>query len=194
VVALATAGALVVAAAVVVLLLNRGHDGAAPVATSTSSAAPSSTTPPPPVDPGPRTVPVTLTTVSVTPPPGFAPDATFGTVGEVRARTWTLTGPCDGAGACSIQHCTAPGTCLAAFVATPNGSGYVASLVTPIYWQSPDCSGGQLTDTISFTVSGDPIAPQITGDWVENAAPLTFTGANGTPCGVYLAHYSVASA
>jgi len=191
--ALATAGALVVAAAVVVLLVNRGGD-TTPVAASTTSAAPTSTTPPPPADPGPRTVPVTLTTISVTPPPGFPPDATFGTVGEVRARTWTLTGPCDGSGACTVEHCTAPGTCLPPLVATPNGAGYAATLVVPVNWASPDCTGGEITDTVTFTVAGDPGAPQIAGDWVENASPLQFTGANGTPCGIYLGHYSLTSA
>jgi hypothetical protein len=194
VVALVTAGALVVAAVIAVLLLRAGDDAPPAAAPSTTSAAPTTTTPPAPVDPGPRTVPVTLTTVAVTPPPGFAPDPAFGTVGEKRARTWTLTGPCDGTGACAVEHCTAPGQCLPAFAATPNGSGYVGTLTIPVNWASPNCTGGQITETITFTVSGSPSAPAIAGDWVESAAPLTFTGADNTPCGIYLAHYSIASA
>lgn len=198
-VSLATAGALVVAAVVAVVVLNRGNDDPTPAAASTSTAAPTTTTattPPPPVDPGPRTVPVTLTAVSVTPPPGFGPDPAFGTVGEVRSRTWNLTGPCDGTGACTIEHCTAPGTCLPPLVATPNGSGYVATVVVPVNWVAASCSGvgGQITDTVTFTISGDPLAPQITGDWVENASPVVFTAPDGGPCGIYLGHYTLASA
>jgi hypothetical protein len=141
-------------------------------------------------------VPVTLTTVGVTPPPGFPPDPAFGTAGELRSRTWTLTGPCDGTGPCSVEHCTAPGTCLPPIVATPSGTGYAATLVIPVNWASPDCQGvgGEITDTITFTVSGDPLTPQIAGEWVENASTLVFTAANGAPCGVYLARYTIASA
>ena len=195
--AMATAGALVVAAVVVLVLVNRGDDEPAPpAAATTSSAAPTSTTPPPPVDPGPRTVPVTLTTVSVTPPPGFAPDPTFGTVGEVRQRTWRLTGPCDGAGPCSFEHCTAPDVCQPPIVATPNGAGYVGTRVVPVGWTSPNCNsvGGQILDTVTFTVSGDPATPQIAGEWVESASPVLFTAPNGGPCGIYLARYSITSA
>jgi hypothetical protein len=180
--------------------VNRGNDDPAPVAASTSSSAapttttPTTTTPPPPVDPGPRTVAVVLTTVSVTPPPGFPPDPTFGTAGEVRSRTWTLTGPCDGKGACTVEHCTAPGQCVPPFDATPNGTGYAATVVIPVNWTTPECSGGEITDTITFTVSGDPATPQIAGDWVETASPVQLTGVDGRACGIYLGHYSVASA
>ncbi|MGY1618512.1 hypothetical protein ACI797_17385 [Geodermatophilus sp. SYSU D00691] len=201
-VALVTAGVLVVAGALAAVLLTR--DGATPApagvaASSTSAAAtdPEPTpepTPPPPVDPGPRTVPMTLTTVAITAPPGFAPDPTFGTVGEVRQRTWTLTGPCDGTGPCTVEHCAAPGQCVLPLVGTPTGTGYAATLTGPVNWSTADCVGGEITSTVTFTVSGDPLAPVIAGEWVEDSAVPVLPGLSGAQCGIYLGRYTFASA
>ena len=109
-----------------------GDDGGAPAAQPAASSAPAvetsaeptpEPTPEPPPFAGPRTVPITLTTTAFTPPPGFGPDPSLGSVGEVRPRTWELTGPCDGTGSCTVVHCRAPGDCRPPLDAVPTGTG-----------------------------------------------------------------------
>jgi hypothetical protein len=138
-------------------------------------------------------VPILLTTTTFTPPPGFGPDPSLGTVGEVRPRTWVLTGPCDGTGPCSVEHCVAPGECRPPLAATPTGSGeYTATSTGPVFWANPACTGGSITATITFRVAGPPEAPTVTGTWVESADPVVLPGA--ARCGIYLGTFSLASA
>jgi hypothetical protein len=157
----------------------------------TTSAAP--TTSPPAVETGPRDVPVNLIQTAITPPPGFGPDPTYGTVGEVRPRLWTITGACNGSGPCDVQHCQAPGQCTVSFTGKPEGKGYVARFTSPVQWGSPTCSGGSIDNTITWAISGEGDAVRITGSWVEQSAQVVFTGSDGGQCGLYLAEFEIAS-
>jgi hypothetical protein len=195
---IAGAAAVVVAAAVVlVVVLSGGDPDPAPVAAATTSAAPPTAAPttsaPPPVETGPREVPVTLTITAVTPPPGFGPDPAFGTVGEIRARTWTITGPCDGEGPCDIQHCRGPGDCTLTFTGVPTGDGYTAAVTTPVAWAAPECTGGEITSTLDFTLTGSAEAFGMTGTWTETTSNPRLTGSDGRDCGIYLLTTSMSS-
>ena len=198
--ALITAGAVaVVAAAVITVVLLTGSDddpepaAAAQTTTeqTTTSAAPTTTTPA--VETGPRDIPVNLTQTKITPPPGFGQDPAYGTVGEVRPRVWTITGPCDGTGPCEVQHCQAPGECGVAFTGEPQGSGYVARFSTPVQWGAPECTGGAIDNTITWEISGTGDDVVLTGSWVEQAAQVLFTGSDGRDCWLYLAEFTLAS-
>ena len=199
--ALITAGAVAAVAAVVVtvVLVTGGDDdpeqtGAAGVQTTqqaTTSAAPTTTTPA--VETGPRDIPINLTQTKLTPPPGFGPDPAYGTVGEVRPRVWTITGPCDGSGPCDVQHCQAPGQCGVTFSGVPEGSGYVARFSVPVQWGAPECTGGAIDNTVTWSISGTGDDVVVTGSWVEQAAQVLFTGSDGRDCGLYLAEFTVAS-
>lgn len=145
------------------------------------------------MDVGPREVPVTLTVTSVTPPPGFATDPAFGTVGEVRARTWTITGPCDGEGPCEVQHCRAPGDCTLTFAMQPAAGGYTATATYPVQWAAPECSGGEISTAIEFTPTGTPDSFAMTGTWTESTAQQLLTGSDGRECGIYLLTSSMTS-
>ncbi len=202
--ALITAAAVVVvaAAALTVFLVTRGDDDNDPTAagavqtseqtTATSpTAAPTTTTPP--VETGPRDIPIAMTFTQITPPPGFGPDPAYGTVGQVITRTWTVTGPCDGAGPCDVQHCQEPGSCSATFTGTPQGSGYVSRFTTPVQWGAPECTGGTIDNTITWAFSGEGDDLVVTGSWVEQASQVLFTGSDGRDCGLYLAELTIAS-
>jgi hypothetical protein len=200
--ALITAAAVVVvaAAAVTVFLVTRNDDDPDPAASAggvqtseqtTTSAAPTTTTPA--VETGPRDIPISMTFTNITPPPGFGPDPAYGTVGQVITRTWTVTGACDGAGSCDVQHCQAPGECSATFSGEPQGSGYVARFTTPVQWGAPECTGGTIDNTITWSFSGEGDDVVVTGSWVEQAAQVLFTGSDGRDCGLYLAELTIAS-
>lgn len=200
--ALITAGAVVAVAAVVVAVVlftggnDREPDPTAAAVTSeqpTTSAAPTTTTPA--VETGPRDIPITMTITAVTPPPGFAPDPTFGTVGDLLERSWTITGPCDGTGGCTIQHCRAPGDCTPPLEAASQGGGsYVSRTTDPVQWQAPECTGGTIDTTITFVIAGTGDALTLSGTWVETAPQVLFTGSDGRDCGVYLSELSFTSA
>jgi hypothetical protein len=196
---IAGAAAVVVAAAVVlVVVLGGGGDpDPGPVVAATTAAEPTtaapSTSEPPPVETGPRDVPVTITITAVTPPPGFGPDPTFGTVGEVRARTWTITGPCDGEGPCDIQHCRGPGDCTLTFTGVPTGDGYTAAVTAPVAWAAPECAGGEITSTLDVVLTGTPDDFAMTGTWVESTSNQLLTGSDGRQCGIYLLTTSMSS-
>ena len=198
--ALITGGAVAVTAAAVaaVVLLTGDDDATDPSATAlpttvqtTTTAAPTTTTPPVPT--GPRDIPVTLTFTGITPPPGFAQDPAYGTVGQVLPRTWTLTGACDGTGPCDVQHCMAPGQCATTFTGQPEGGSYVARFTDPVQWGAPECVGGTIDNTITWTVTGTPEDPTVAGTWVETAPQVLFVGTDGRDCGVYLAEFVIAS-
>lgn len=201
--ALITGGAVAVVAAVVVavVLFTGGNDpdpdpaaaaGAVTSEQTTTSAAPTTTTPP--VETGPRDIPITMTITAVTPPPGFGPDPAFGTVGEVLERTWTLTGPCDGSGGCTIVHCRAPGDCTPALEAESQGGGsYVSRTTNPVQWGAPECTGGTIDTTITFLIAGVGDAVTLSGTWVETASQVLFIGSDGRDCGVYLSELSFSS-
>jgi hypothetical protein len=209
-----------VAAVVVAVVLVTGRDDPAPDPTAAAGAAPSeqapseqapseqtpsqqtpsqqtpseqTTTSPPAVETGPRDVPINLIQTAITPPPGFGPDPTYGTVGEVRPRLWTITGACNGFGPCDVQHCQAPGQCTVSFTGKPEGKGYVARFTTPVQWGSSTCSGGSIDNTITWAISGEGDAVRITGSWVEQAAQVVFTGSDGGQCGLYLAEFEIAA-
>jgi hypothetical protein len=195
--ALITAGAGAAVAAVVItaVVVTGGGDptasaGGVQTSEQTTSAVPTTTTPT--VETGPREVPVTFTTTVVTPPPGFGQDPAQGTVGEVLTFTWTITGPCDGAGPCDIEQCDASG-CGSPFPGEPQGSGYVARFTNPIPWNGPGCPAGSLEDTVTWTVTGDGDDISVTGSWVQQAAQVLFTGTDGSQCGLYLREWSIAS-
>lgn len=195
----AAAAVVVVAAAAVTVFLVTRDDASDPTAVgavqtseqTTTSAAPTTTTPA--VDTGPRDIPIAMTFVEVTPPPGFGPDPAYGTPGQVVNRTWTVTGPCDGAGPCDVQHCQEPGTCAPAFTGEPQGGGYVARFSTPVEWGAPECTGGTIDNTITWAFSGEGDAVTLTGSWVEQATQVLFTGSDGRDCGLYLAELTIAS-
>jgi hypothetical protein len=197
---IAGAAVAVVAAVVVAVVLFTGGDDepgtvAAPVATSeapTTSAAPTTTEPP--VDTGPREIPVTATVTTVTPPPGFGPDPTYGTPGDqLPGRTWILTGACDGSGPCDVQHCQAPGQCGVAFTGQPQGGQYVGTFTSPVQWGAPECTGGEIDNIITFTLTGEGDAVRMTGTWVEQADQVLFVGSDGRDCGLYLAEFALSS-
>jgi hypothetical protein len=192
--------AVVAAAVITVVLVTGGNDpepdptAAAGVQTTeqtTTSAAPTTTTPA--VETGPRDIPINLTQTKITPPPGFGQDPTYGTVGDVLPRIWTITGPCDGAGACEVQHCQAPGQCGITITGEPQGSGYVSRFSTPVQWGAPECTGGSIDNTVTWSITGEGDAVVITGSWVEQAAQVLFTGSDGRDCGLYLAEFTIAS-
>lgn len=192
------AAVVVVAAVVLVVVLSGGGDDPdpAPVAAATTSAAPTTaapTTSEPPVETGPRDVPVTITITAVSVPPGLAPDPTFGTVGEVRERSWTITGPCDGEGPCDIQHCRGPGDCTLTFTGVPTGNGYTAAVTTPVAWAAPECTGGEITSTLDFVLTGTTESFGMTGTWTETSPTQVLTGSDGRVCGIYLLTTSMSS-
>jgi hypothetical protein len=200
--ALITGAAVVVAAAVALtlFLVTRNGDDPDPAAAAggvqtsevtTTSAAPTTTTPP--VETGPRDIAITMTFTKITPPPGFGPDPAYGTVGQVITRTWTVTGPCDGAGPCDIQHCSEPGNCPTTFTGTPQGAGYVSRFTSPVQWGAPECTGGTIDNTITWAFSGEGDDVVVTGSWVEQATQVLFTGSDGRDCGLYLAELTIAS-
>jgi hypothetical protein len=184
--------AVVAAAVITVLLVTGGNDPEPdPTATAgavtsepTTSAAPTTTEPA--VETGPRDIPITMTITAITVPPGFAQDPTYGTAGDVRPRTWTITGACDGTGPCGVQHCRAPGDCNDPFTGQPQGSGYVAKVTGPVEWDAPECTGGTVTATITWAFGGEAENLTLTGTWVEEAPQVLFTGSDGRDCGVYL--------
>jgi hypothetical protein len=157
----------------------------------TTSAAP--TTTPPAVETGPRDIPITLTYTNITPPPGFAQDPTYGTVGQVLPRTWTVTGPCDGAGPCEVQHCQAPGQCGLTLSGVPEGGSYVSRFDSPVQWGAPECTGGVINNTVTWSITGEGPNQVVTGSWVEQAAQVLFVGSDGRDCGLYLAEFTIAS-
>ena len=197
--ALITAAAVaVVAAALTVFLLTRSDDDADPAASAggeqttqqaTTSAAPTTT---PAVETGPREVTVTFTTTKVTPPPGFGPDPARGSVGDVTTATWTLTGPCDGAGPCDVEQCDNAG-CGPVGSGEPQGTGYVVRWSSPMTWDQPQCSGGTYDNTVTWAVSGDGDDITVTGSWVTQAAHVLFAGTDGRDCAFYLNEWSIAS-
>jgi hypothetical protein len=198
--ALIAGGAIACVAAVVVavVLFTGGDDepdpsaAAAPLTSEqTTTAAPTTTTPA--VETGPRDIPVNVTYAVITPPPGFAQDPQYGTVGEVLPRTWIVTGPCDGAGPCQVQHCQAAGQCGLTFVGAPQGGGYVHQFTSPVQWGAPECTGGSIENVVTWTVTGEGEDITVSGSWVETAAQVLFTGSDGRDCGLYLAEYSIAS-
>lgn len=191
--------AVVAAAVVTVVLVTGGNDadpdqsaaGAQTTEQPTTSAAPTTTTPA--VETGPRDIPIAMTFTNVTPPPGFGPDPAYGTVGQVLTRTWTVTGPCDGTGPCEVRHCQAPGQCGTVFSGEPEGGGYVARFRSPVQWGAPECTGGSIDNTITWSFSGEGDGITVTGSWVEQAAQVLFTGSDGRECGLYLAELTIAS-
>lgn len=197
----AAAVVVVAAAAVTVFLVTRGARDADPAAaaggvqtsaqTTTTSAAPTTTTPA--VETGPRDIAIAMTFTQITPPPGFGQDPAYGTVGQVITRTWTVTGPCDGAGPCDVQHCQEPGNCATTFTGTPQGSGYVSRFTTSVQWGAPECTGGTIDNTITWAFSGEGDDVVVTGSWVEQAPQVLFTGSDGRDCGLYLAELTIAS-
>jgi hypothetical protein len=197
--AMITAGAVAVVAAVVVavvLVTTNDSDpdpaaAAQPSTEQTTTAAPTTTTPA--VETGPRDIPVTLTFTTITPPPGFGQDPTYGTVGQTLPRTWTLTGPCDGTGTCEVQHCQGPGQCSATLSGQPEAGGYVARFSDPVQWSVPECTGGTIDNTITWSFTGEGENLSVTGNWVETAAQVLFTGTDGRDCGVYLAEFTITS-
>jgi hypothetical protein len=197
--AMITAGAVAVVAAVVVavvLVTNNDPEpqqtAAAPTSTEqTTSAAPTTTTPA--VETGPRDIPVTLTFTKVTPPPGFGQDPAYGTVGQTLPRTWTLTGPCDGVGTCQVQHCQAPGQCSVTLTGEPQAGGYVYRFSDPVQWSAPECTGGTIDNTVTWTFTGEGDDVTVTGNWVEQSQQVLFTGTDGRDCGVYLAEFTITS-
>ena len=205
--AMITAGAVAAVAAVVVaVVLFTGNNDPDPDQTAaagaqtteqtteaptTTSAAPTTTTPA--VETGPRDIPITLTYTAITPPPGFAQDPAFGTVGQVLPRTWTVTGPCDGQGPCEVQHCQAPGQCGLTLSGQPEAGNYVSRFSSPVQWGAPECTGGQIENTVTWSITGEGTNLTVTGSWVEQASQVLFTGSDGRDCGLYLAEFTIAS-
>jgi hypothetical protein len=198
--ALITAGAVAVVAAVVVavVLVTGGNDdpdpqaaGGQPTASQTTTAAPTTTTPA--VETGPRDIPITLTFTKITPPPGFGQDPQYGTVGQTLPRTWTITGPCDGVGSCEVQHCQGPGQCSVTLEGEPQSGGYVYRFTDPVQWSAPECQGGTIDNTITWSITGEGDDLTVTGNWVEQASQVLFTGTDGRDCGVYLAEFTISS-
>ena len=195
--------AVVAAVALTVFLVTRPDDDPDPAAAAggvqtseqtsdpTTSEAPTTTTPA--VETGPRDIPIAMTFVAITPPPGFGPDPAYGTPGQVITRTWTISGPCDGSGACEVQHCQAPGECGTSFSGVPEAGNYVARFQTPVQWGAPECTGGVIDNTITWAFSGEGDAVTVTGSWVEQAPQVLFTGSDGRDCGLYLAELTIAS-
>jgi hypothetical protein len=197
--ALLTASAVAAVAAVVltVVFVTRGDDqeqaAAGGVQTSeqtTTSPAPETTTPN--AETGPRTVPITFTTTKVTPPPGFGPDPTQGSVGDVLTFSWTLTGPCDGAGPCDIEHCDAT-ECGEPITGQREGAGYAARFSSSVSWEAPDCAERTIDNTVTWAVTGEGDDVAVTGTWVQQAAQVLFPGTDGSQCGLYLNEWSIAS-
>lgn len=194
-----TAVAVVAAVVLTVLLVTRPGEDPDPAASAgvqtseqiTTSAAPTTTTPA--VETGPRDLALTATITRITPPPGFDPNPSFGTVGQVIDLTWTISGPCDGSGACEVRFCLTPGQCDNTFTGTPAGGSYVGRLQSPVQWRGPECTGGVIDNTFTWSFSGEGDAVTVTGSWVQQAPQVLFTGSDGRDCGIYLAELTIAS-
>jgi hypothetical protein len=156
----------------------------------TTSAAPTTTASA--EETGPRTVPITFTATKVTPPPGFGPDPTQGSAGDELTFSWTLKGPCDGAGTCELEQCDDSG-CGSFGVVEPEGGGYSTRFSYPIAWDVPECTGGTVDNTLTWTVTGNGDDVAVTGSWVQEAAQVLFTGSDGRDCTVYLTEWTIAS-
>ncbi len=183
----AVAASAAVIAAVTVTVLFAGSDdrtpaAAAPMPEPTVTATASPTTPappPPPVDPGPRVVAVRVVTVAVEELPHPGPQADI-SVGDALDETWSLTGPCDGLGPCTLLLCAPGGDCGEPIVAVPGPAGYTWSRTNH---QPAPCEALEVTTTWTFTVSGDPLAPVVTGRISQTSPALEAPNSEGTgPC------------
>jgi hypothetical protein len=185
---LVAAGAALVAAVTIGVLLVPGGDDEAPAAAPTTTEPAAPTTSAAPVELPPRVVPMrqTIAEIEGDPVPGAQ-------VGDTIEFSWTLTGPCDGTGPCTVEWCAEPGAdCGEPFTATPGPTGYVHTRTTG---DDPPCEAAVLTWTYEFTVSGDPAAPVVTGRIGQSlSTALEFLGSDGsTTCLYSLVHVQLAS-
>jgi hypothetical protein len=186
---LIAAGAAIVAAVTVGVLVFGGSADEPPVAEAapTPTSAPAPTTSAAPVELPPRVVPMRQTVVAIDGRPVEGVQ-----VGDTITFTWTLTGPCDGTGPCTVLWCSLEGSCGDPFTATPGPTGYVRTLTTPY---DPPCEVAVLTWTYEFTVSGDPKAPVIAGRIGQAISPGTeFPGSDGSTCLISPVQVELASA
>ena len=146
-----------------------GSTGADPG--GTDSSEPRNPVEEPPAEADRRPVPMQFTVTAIRTPPGQ--EGQYGSVGETSDALWLLTGPCDGEGACAVEHCINENACSFDFTLTPGGSGYTGQFEFSWFdnpW--PEC--GAVRVAVAVTVSDEAAGPTYAG---------TFTQSHGTALG-----------
>jgi hypothetical protein len=94
-------------------------------------------------------------------------------VGSSYSASWVLTGPCDGEGPCTVQHCRAEDACIYQAAFTPTGSGYAGQFEFSAFGRPwPEC--GAVRIAVEVDIAGDRINGTFTQ---QHAAPLGYDGA-----------------
>jgi hypothetical protein len=171
-----------------------GADGGNPGGEQTGGAAEPSSGPAEPTDAevetGRRAVAMEFTVTAIHTPPGQ--EGQYGTVGERSDAVWLLTGPCDGDGPCSVEHCINENACSFDFTLTPTGSGYTGQFEFSWFdrpW--PECGAVRVAVGVAVT-EGDE-GPALSGTYTQShGAPLGYDG-NVSHCNIALTDASFRS-
>lgn len=140
---------------------------------------------------GPREVPMAFTVTAVRTAPGAAADD-VPTVGQQSDALWLLEGPCDGEGACTLQHCVNARACTFEAELAPTGNGYTGQREFSWFdrpW--PEC--GAVRVAIEVTVSGGADDREYSGTYrQDHGTPLGSDG-RGNFCNIPLVDHSFRS-